>query len=136
MRREDPIRFYFWPVVGRFYRESTELCLSKCRGGERVLEVGFGSGVSFINLSEKYKEIYGIDTTARIEEVRAAFANMGIQPFLQRGNVLNMPYPDEFFDTVLLVSILEHLKPSEQARPSVKSSGPSRQADRWYMEYP
>jgi ubiquinone/menaquinone biosynthesis C-methylase UbiE len=25
-----------------------------------------------------------------------------------------MPYPDEHFDTILLVSILEHLKPAEQ----------------------
>ena len=26
-----------------------------------------------------------------------------------------MPYPDAFFDTVLLISILEHLKPEQQA---------------------
>jgi ubiquinone/menaquinone biosynthesis C-methylase UbiE len=38
---------------------------------------------------------------------------MNLPLFLEKGNVLDMPYEDNFFDTVLLVSILEHLKPVE-----------------------
>jgi ubiquinone/menaquinone biosynthesis C-methylase UbiE len=41
---------------------------------------------------------------------------MGIETHLQNGNVLSMPYEDDFFDTVLLISILEHLKPTEQSQ--------------------
>ena len=33
---------------------------------------------------------------------------------LRNGNVLHMPYADDMFDTVLLISILEHLPPEEQ----------------------
>ena len=40
----------------------------------------------------------------------------GIQTDLRNGSVLEMPYPDGTFDTVLLISILEHLKPADQAR--------------------
>ena len=47
---DDPLRFYDWPLIGRLYRRRVELCLAECRGGERVLEVGFGAGVTFTRL--------------------------------------------------------------------------------------
>jgi ubiquinone/menaquinone biosynthesis C-methylase UbiE len=112
--RNDPLRFYFWPIVGRMYRRRIELCLDECTGGERVLEVGFGAGVTFLNLHELYKEIYGLDLNASVEDVAAVFKARQIETHLQNGSVLTMPYPDDFFDTVMLISILEHLKPSEQ----------------------
>lgn len=114
--RNDPLRFYFWPVIGKMFRRRTELCLAECTGGQRVLEVGFGAGVTFLNLHEKYKEIYGLDLNASIEDVAAVFKKRQIETHLQNGSVLSMPYPDDFFDTVLLISILEHLKPSEQTQ--------------------
>jgi len=116
INRNDPIHYYHWPVIGAMYRRRLEVCLGECRGGERVLEVGFGSGVSFLNLHEKYNHIYGLDLTASIEAVAAVFRARQIETHLSNGNVMAMPYEDNFFDTVLLISILEHLKPNEQAQ--------------------
>jgi ubiquinone/menaquinone biosynthesis C-methylase UbiE len=110
----DPIRFYHWPIFGAMYRKRVELCLGECRGGERVLEIGFGTGLTFLNLHEMYREIHGLDLTADTATVQAAFAARNINADLRQGNVLQMPYENEFFDTVLLISILEHLKPAEQ----------------------
>ena len=112
----DPIRFYYWPVLGRLYRRRVELCLHECRGGERVLEVGFGSGVTFPTLSHRYREIWGLDLGAPVDEIMESFRGMGIETHLKNGSVLDTKYPDGWFDTVLLVSILEHLKPTEQRR--------------------
>ena len=112
--RDDPLRFYFRPVIGKIYRRRIELCLAECTGGQRVLEVGFGSGVTFLNLNDNYKEIYGLDLNASVEDVKAVFKEKQIETHLQNGSVLSMPYEDDFFDTVLLISILEHLKPFEQ----------------------
>ena len=114
VNKDDPLRFYFWPIIGKLYRRRIELCLAECAGGNRVLEVGFGSGVTIGNLNEEYEEIHGLDLTASVEEVGAVFEAKQIQTHLQNGSVLSMPYEDNFFDTVLLISILEHLKPSEQ----------------------
>ncbi len=114
VKQEDPIRFYNWPLIGKLYRRRVEMCLAECPGGQRILEVGFGSGVTFLNLSERYAEIHGIDLTARVEAVREVFKKKGVTTFLSRGNVLDIPYPDNFFDTALLVSVLEHLRPEEQ----------------------
>jgi len=113
VNKDDPIRFYYWPIIGRMYRRRVELCLTECRGGQRVLEVGFGTGLTFLNLRDMYDEIHGLDLTASIEEVKAVFDALAIPTFLQNGDVLTMPYADGFFDTVLLISILEHLKPHE-----------------------
>ena len=110
---DDPLRYYYWPVVGRMYRRRVELCLHECRGGRRVLEVGFGSGLSFLNLNDLYDEIHGLDLTASVEEVQAVFDRLGIRTHLRTGNVLRMPYEADTFDTVLLISVLEHLQPVE-----------------------
>lgn len=114
--RDDPLRFYFWPVLGRMYQRRIELCLAQCTGGRRVLEVGFGSGVTFLNLHEMYEEIHGLDLNASVEQVSGLFKAKHIRTHLQNGSVLSMPYEDDFFETVLLISILEHLKPSEQMK--------------------
>ena len=112
--RDDPLRFYFRPVLGRMYRRRIELCLAECKGGRRILEVGFGSGITFLNLSEMYEEIHGLDLNASVEQVSGLFNKKNIPTNLRNGSVLSMPYEDNYFDTVLLISILEHLKPSEQ----------------------
>lgn len=114
VNRDDPLRFYYWPVLGALYRRRVERCLDECRGGARVLEVGFGSGVTFLNLRAMYDEIHGLDLTADTGEVARAFQATGVPTHLRNGRVQEMPYADGFFDTVLLISILEHLKPDEQ----------------------
>lgn len=116
VNHNDPIRFYYWPIIGPMYRRRVELCLAECKGGERVLEIGFGSGVTFLNLHGMYKEIHGLDLTASANDVMATFREKQIETYLLNGNVLNMPYADNYFDTVLLISILEHLRPEQQVQ--------------------
>jgi ubiquinone/menaquinone biosynthesis C-methylase UbiE len=113
VRREYSVIFYYLPVFGRMYRRRVELCLAECKGGASILEVGFGSGLTFLNLKEMYNKIFGLDLSCDVKEVAQVFARLGIYPDLQNGNVLDMPYQENQFDTVLLISILEHLKPEE-----------------------
>ncbi len=111
VNRDDPIRFYNYPIVGSLYRRRVELCLSELSGGDKILEVGFGSGVTFLSLKDGYKEIYGLELLARIDEISSAFRKLNVNLNLKIGSVLDMPYPDNYFDSVLLISILEHLRP-------------------------
>lgn len=105
--------FYYLPVFDEMYRRRVELCLDQCKGGDGILEVGFGSGLTFLNLNKKYKTIFGLDLTCDLNIVKEVFASHNIHPDLRNGNVLSMPYADNQFDTVLLISILKHLKPDE-----------------------
>lgn len=110
----DPIRYYHLPIIGKMYRRRVELCLSECRRGLRVLEVGFGSGLTFLNLAELYEEIWGVDIAADCNAVKALYKRHGVRAHLQNGSILSLPLPNDSFDTVLLISILEHLRPAEQ----------------------
>ncbi len=113
---DDPIRFYRWPVIGSMYRRRVELCLGECLGGAKILEIGFSSGLTFTNLHDTYQEIHGLDLTADTTAVQSAFAARGVNTQLRNGNILQMPYEENQFDTVLLISILEHLKPQDQPK--------------------
>jgi len=116
VRREYSVLFYYLPVFGQLYRRRVELCLAECRGGDAILEVGFGSGLTFLNLHGMYNKIHGIDLSCDVNEVTQVFAPLGIRPELRNGNVVELPYQDHQFETVLLISILEHLKPEELDR--------------------
>src|SRR3954470_4508647 len=116
VNRDDPIRFYFYPFFGKLYRRRVEMCLDELRGGDKILEVGFGTGLTFLNINEKYREIHGIDLTAQIEPVVNLWKEQGVNVHLRQGSVLELPYENDTFDTVLLISILEHLQPSDQPK--------------------
>ncbi|HEV2293248.1 MAG TPA: methyltransferase domain-containing protein [Tepidisphaeraceae bacterium] len=116
VNRNDPIRFYSYPVFGRMYRQRVELSLAELTGGKRILEVGYGTGLTFLNLRDLYEEIHGLDLTAEVESITRLWERHNVKTQLRAGSVLDMPYADDTFDSVLLISILEHLKPQEQAR--------------------
>jgi ubiquinone/menaquinone biosynthesis C-methylase UbiE len=114
----DPLKFYFVPGFRHLYRERLIRCLSECRRGERILEVGFGSGLTFPNLKEMYPFIHGIEKNDPliISKIEKQFLQKDISVYLTSGNMLNLPYNDEEFDTVLVISVLEHLFPEQQDR--------------------
>lgn len=111
---QDPIRFYRTPLLGRLYRNRVAGCVSLLPNGRRVLEIGYGSGVSFLNLAEKFDEIHGIDLHHHSEGVRRSFAESGLTPHLRQGSILQLPYEDDSFDAALAISLHEHLQPDQQ----------------------
>ena len=54
-----------------------------------------------------------LDLTADVKQVKSVFAKHGIEADLRNGSVLEMPYADDTFDTVLLISILELYQQSD-----------------------
>jgi SAM-dependent methyltransferase len=114
--KDDPIRHYTKPIFGKLYRRRVEMCLAELKSGGDVLEVGFGSGVTFPNLARKYGRVWGLDPGVDIELVSAFWSTRGVRANLRAGSVLEMPFADDSMDSVLMISILEHQRPDELPR--------------------
>ncbi|KPA18465.1 Methyltransferase type 11 domain protein [Candidatus Magnetomorum sp. HK-1] len=69
--------------------------------GSRVLEVSFGTGYLLTQYARHY-ETYGIDYNhSMIEIAKNNLSQHGIQAHLQWGNVNQLPFPDNYFDTIV-----------------------------------
>lgn len=69
--------------------------------GKRVLEASFGTGYLLMQFAANF-ETYGIDFNKdMIEIAKRNLARKGIQANLQWANVEKLPFPDNYFDTVM-----------------------------------
>lgn len=112
----DPIRFYRLPLVGRLYAKRVTETVALLPKGRRVLEIGYGSGVSFLNLAQKFDEIHGIDLHEYPAEVARSFEQTGLKLRLKQGTIEELPYEDDSFDAALAISIHEEIRPDQQER--------------------
>ena len=111
----DPIRYYRLPIIGRLYCRRVARCVELLPPGSRLLELGYGSGISFLNVADRFEEIYGLDMHDRSNEVAASFAHTGIRLNLRQGTITALPYADEMFDSAMAISLHEEL-PFDQQR--------------------
>jgi len=81
--------------------------------GKRILDVGCGDGSFFVNSG--YEELYGIEPTKVVAE-RAK--QKGIR--VHEGDFESASYPDEFFDTITFIHVLEHLRDPHYVLEKIK----------------
>lgn len=74
---------------------------------DRLLEVGYGSGVFMPELARRCAHLYGADPHPYADPVRDSLARSGVTAELTRAGAEELPYPDGFFDAVVAVSTLE-----------------------------
>ena len=81
--------------------------------GETVLEIGFGSGYSLVEIARSAGEtgrVYGIDVTPEmVKSARKRLEQEGLaeRVELYEGDAREMPYEDNQFDAVYIVATLE-----------------------------
>lgn len=73
--------------------------------GPCVLEVSFGTGylLTQIATSNDYEEVHGVEYNEKLLEVaRDNLQSQGLTAKLVKGNVEDLPYPNDYFDTVIV----------------------------------
>ena len=107
---EELLQCYLEPSRVESYLHVVKYALSKgC--GNRIVDIGFGSG-DFLkllceNAPEKQFAVYGLDYAE--SAVKRANETIPNGNFVT-GDVYNLPYSEDFFDTVFCIQTLEHLK--------------------------
>lgn len=74
-----------------------------------VLEVGYGSGIFFYELSRRARRLVGIDIHPHAAGIRDDLASDGLQPELMQASGMALPFRDSVFDAVVIVSALEFM---------------------------
>lgn len=76
---------------------------------DRLLKIGYGSGVHLPYWASKAKELHGIDPHPHAAEVTQRLAKHGVTAHLVSGSAEAMPYPDAHFDCLLAISAVEFI---------------------------
>lgn len=82
---------------------------------QRLLEIGFGSGVFMPELSQRCRELYGIDVHGEVPAVQARLEQLAVHALLSQQDAAHTDFPDGFFDVVVSVSALEFIERIETA---------------------
>jgi ubiquinone/menaquinone biosynthesis C-methylase UbiE len=107
----DHADWNYRPILGLIIRQRYEVIRSFLANGrfDRILEVGYGSGVFMPELSRRCRELYGIDIHQWHESVMETLARHQVTAKLVSGTAEAMPFGDDDFDCVVAASSLEFI---------------------------
>lgn len=111
---EDPLYYYYHPIVGCMYTGRINCCLSLLNPPyKRVLDVGYGSGILVPTLSRICERLVCIDRDTDPMEAAAALRTMNLTPELLKGDIAQSGLEDGSFDLVTAISVLEQVDEPE-----------------------
>lgn len=80
-------------IARKFYRAERE--------NVKLLDIGCGKGANIIFMAAEGFDVYGIDGSKEaISKAQANLEEKKLNATLQSGNIINLPYNDDFFDGV------------------------------------
>lgn len=111
----DRISGVYDALADRSEHEARELGLRLLApgGSEQVLEIGFGTGHSLVDVAERLSSggrVFGIDVSQGMLDLaaqRVRDAGLGERVELQLGDAKDLPYPADSFDAVFMSFSLE-----------------------------
>jgi len=111
----DPIEWYYKPIFGYAYRKRLGLALDALgnKNYEKILEVGYASGIFLPELSNHCKELHATDIHKNISPVENMLKAEKIRAELTTGSILDLEYKSSTFDALICLSVLEFMNKIE-----------------------
>ncbi|MEE9543051.1 MAG: methyltransferase domain-containing protein [Thermodesulfobacteriota bacterium] len=119
---DDPVFYHFNPLIGWVYRKRLENTVALLGDGkyDRLLEIGYGSGLLLPELKRHSMKLYGVDMHGAIPDVQQMLDKEGVEAELVHGTILDLPYETDFFDAIVSVSVLEHIREIDKATSEIR----------------
>lgn len=109
---EDPIAYYYIPIFRWFFIKRLTLCLDLLPR-ERIgmlLDVGCGTGIFLPELKRRTDELWAVDSQLQDRSLKGMLRLERITANIAAADLLKLPFKDNRFDAVLLISVLEHIE--------------------------
>ncbi len=105
----DAIELYYRFGAGWILRRRLRWLAELIDGGgiDRVLEVGYGSGVFQYELAARCRSSVGVDVHPHGARVRRQLAEDGVASLLVHGDAAHLPFANRSFDRIVIASVLE-----------------------------
>lgn len=110
LRKRDWFHRLFLDRVVKYDVLNSGTCIvsNLINNGDRVLDIGCWGGESALKMGlfEKFREVYGVDL---IESSVKSAIEKGMKAVPCNLNSQNLPWSNDFFDTVICMAVLEHV---------------------------
>jgi ubiquinone/menaquinone biosynthesis C-methylase UbiE len=112
LSKTNDVDYYYWnyqfPIkyIQR-YRFKSILKLMDADIYDNLLEIGTGSGIFLKELSTHCRQLYAIDIHDKIECVQQFCDDQQIDSVVTQCSIERTIFPDEFFDAIIGISVLE-----------------------------
>ena len=105
---------WFKTGLGRYvlhYEKELVLELAAPKPGDKVLDIGIGTGIFALELMKYETEITGIDVSEKMLDIARSkgLTNVSV------GDAVSLDFPDKSFDLVISITALEFIKEYEKA---------------------
>jgi ubiquinone/menaquinone biosynthesis C-methylase UbiE len=111
----DKLSKWYDLIAGSSEKKFADIGLQKldAKAGEKILEIGFGTGSSLVSLAQcvgTTGKVYGVELSTgmfRIAQNKLKKNEISNRVELQCADAMHLPYPDQFFDAVFMSFVLE-----------------------------
>jgi len=105
------------------HREIVQQVVSALQGKQKILDAGVGTGIITRELADPNRIIYGVD----LSDAMLSFAHRNLSDLIAQGlvhlscqDIQELTFPDNFFDGIVCINTLYHIKDYQKALCELK----------------